>query len=221
MATPELIERFTPRPPGLGKRMARGMFNVAALPVAGMYHLAAKVMPDRRDDLFQGFSQFMSLWPGLAGDYFRLAFYRRTLASCADDASIGFGTLFATPQVTIGRNVYIGVRCMIAHATIHDDVLIGSNVDILAGRHQHYFSRLDTPIRLQGGSYEPVSIGPDAWIGNGATVVESVGAQAIVAAAAVVVKPVAPRSIVGGNPARLLATRAEGTVQRDPALQES
>src|SRR5690606_28142163 len=83
----------------------------------------------------------------------------------------------------------------------------GSNVDIVAGKHQHNFDRVDVPIRLQGGHYDPVTIGPDAWIGNGATLIEDVGPHAIVAAGSVVVKPVGAWSIVGGNPAKFLKSR--------------
>jgi acetyltransferase-like isoleucine patch superfamily enzyme len=211
MAAPELIQRTDPHRSGRAKRLARVLFGIAAAPIVGLYHVTVALLPDRRDDVFQGFSQFMSLWPGLPGDYFRLAFYRWTLSSCSPNASIGFGTIFATPDVAIGHDVYIGARCLIAHATIHDDVLIGSNVDIVAGKHQHHFDRMDVPIRLQGGRYEPVSIGPDAWIGNGATVTQSVGAHAIVAAGAVVVKAVDEADIVGGNPARVITHRTHGS----------
>jgi maltose O-acetyltransferase len=61
---------------------------------------------------------------------------------------------------------------------------------------------------MQGGKYTIVTLGPDCWIGNGATVADNVGEQAVVAAGAVVVKPVAPRTIVGGNPAKVIAERA-------------
>jgi acetyltransferase-like isoleucine patch superfamily enzyme len=214
MAAPELICRIAPHRLGRAKRLARILFGIAASPIVVLYRATGALLPDRRDDVFQGFSQFMSLWPGLPGDYFRLAFYRRTLSRCSPDACIGFGTIFATPAVSIGQNVYIGARCLIAHATIHDDVLIGSNVDIIAGKHQHCFERLDLPIRLQGGRYEPVSIGPDVWIGNGATVMQSVGAHAIVAAGSVVVRVVDEAAIVGGNPARVITHRTHGSTPR-------
>jgi acetyltransferase-like isoleucine patch superfamily enzyme len=137
----------------------------------------------------------------------RRAFYRRTAAGCSSDCSIGFLTLLTNPGVTIGRHVYIGARCTVGNAAIGDDVLIGSNVDVLSGKHQHGFDRLDVPVRLQGGRYDRISIGRDAWIGNSACVTSDVGDQAIVAAGAVVVKPVASRAIVGGNPARVIGTR--------------
>jgi acetyltransferase-like isoleucine patch superfamily enzyme len=178
-------------------------------PLVLAYRLTVMFFPSRRQTAFQGYSQLMSLWPGASGNLLRRAFYRRTLARCSRNCHIGFGTLFATPEAEIGQHVYIGARCMIGHATIEDDVLIGSNVDILSGKNQHYFDRLDVPIRLQGGTFERVHIGRDAWIGNHACVATDVGAQAVVAVGAVVVKPVLPLTIVGGNPARVIARRSE------------
>lgn len=169
--------------------------------------VTARLAPSRADGAFQGYSQLFSLLPGLSGEFLRRAFYRRTVTRCASDVSIGFGTIFATREATLGSGVYIGAHGNIGHVDIGDDVLIGSNVTILSGSQQHHFERLDIPIRHQGGTNSRVSIGCDAWIGNGAIVMRDVGEQAIVAAGAVVTKPVPPRSIVGGNPARPIGTR--------------
>jgi virginiamycin A acetyltransferase len=189
------------------KAVLNGVAWVIALPFVGAYRVTAALWPGKRDELFQGHSELLSLWPGISGNFVRRAFYRATLRRCSAECAIGFGTHFATADVDIGEHVYIGANCMIGHATIGDHVLIGSRVDILSGKHQHHFDRLDIPIRLQGGAYTRVTIGADAWIGNGATILDDVGSQAIVAAGAVVVKSVNPRAIVGGNPAVVLGHR--------------
>lgn len=176
------------------------------LPLAILCRAASRAS-GRPETTFQGFSQLVGLWPGVAGNYLRRGFYRWTLDDCPRNCHIGFGTLFATPKVSIGNHVYIGPRCMIADSRIGDDVLIGTGVDILGGKRQHYFDRLDIPIRLQGGESRTIRIGRDVWLGNGSIIAEDVGEQAIVAAGAVVVKPVSPRTIVGGNPARVIGTR--------------
>jgi len=199
--------RVATPPDGVVKRLSNSVAMLLMLPLIAWYRLWVLLLPHHQERLFQGQSQFLSLWPGFAGLFLRRAFYRATLKRCAADCAIGFGTVFATPEVEIGKHVYIGAYCMIGHAVIGDDVLIGSNVDILSSKHAHQFGRLDVPVRLQGGSYVPVGIGRDVWIGNGAIVLEPVGDQAVVAAGAVVVKPVPPRAIVGGNPARQLGER--------------
>jgi acetyltransferase-like isoleucine patch superfamily enzyme len=176
-------------------------------PLAAAYGVTARLLPGRREAAFQGCSQFLSLWPGPPGDFLRRAFYRLTLVAAAEDCSIQFGTTFATPEVRIGSGAYIGANCNIAHCRIGDDTLLGSYVMVLSGNRQHHFDRLDIPIRHQGGSHRPVSIGRDVWIGNGAIVLADVGDQAIVAAGSVVTKAVEEKAIVGGNPARVIGRR--------------
>jgi acetyltransferase-like isoleucine patch superfamily enzyme len=193
--------------PSAAKLVLDGLATLLTAPLVLAYRASAYLVPSRADGMFQGYSQLLSLWPGLSGEFLRRAFYRATVTRCAADTSIGFGTIFATREATLGSGVYIGAHGNIGHADIGDDVLIGSNVTILSGSRQHNFERLDVPIRHQGGTNSRVSIGRDAWIGNGAIVMRDVGEQAIVAAGAVVTQPVPPRCIVGGNPARPIGTR--------------
>src|SRR5262245_7202592 len=131
------IERRVPRSGRLLKPLLVLLADVMVWPPLLAYFVIRTLLRDRRDEVFQGFGQLLSLFPGFSGNLLRRRFYRRTLTRCGRDCVIGFGTLFATPEVELGQNVYIGARCMIAHATIGDDVLIGSNVDIIAGKHQH------------------------------------------------------------------------------------
>jgi virginiamycin A acetyltransferase len=205
-------ERTTQAAPrATAPRVVKRAFDLTALcviaPIAAGYGLVARLLPDRREEAFQGCSQFLSLWPGVPGDYLRRAFYRLTLAGTSADFSIHFGTILATPEVHIGHGVYIGANCNIAHCRIGDDTLIGSNVMILSGRRQHHFDRLDVPIRHQGGSHRILTIGRDVWLGNGAIILDDIGDQAIVAAGAVVTKAVEQRTIVGGSPARVIGRR--------------
>lgn len=191
------------------KRCVDLVAMIFAMPFFVVYRVCAMIAPSRADTFFQSCSEALSVWPGITGGYVRRAFYRLTLRRCSNDCSIGFGTVFATPAAEIGPGVYIGTYGNIGHATIGEDTLLGSNVTILSGRQQHHFDRLDVPIRHQGGTYNRVIVGRDAWIGNGAIVSCDVGDQAIVAAGAIVVRPVSPRSIVGGNPAVVIGERGQ------------
>jgi virginiamycin A acetyltransferase len=161
----------------------------------------------KTDQPFQGCSQFLSLFPGVPGNYLRQQFYRLTLDECHDDCCIEFGTRLNQRGIELGRRVYIGTNCCIGLCRIEDDVMLGSNVDIISGKMQHHFDRLDIPMREQGGELEKIVIGEDSWLGNSSVVMANVGRKSVVAAGSVVVKDLPPYSIAGGNPAKVLKSR--------------
>ena len=104
-------------------------------------------------------------------------------------------------NIRIGERVFVNSGCRFQDQggiTIGDDALIGHNVVIATLNHD-----LDPSLRAATVP-EPVIIGNRAWIGANATVLPGVtiGEGAVVAAGAVVTKDVAPRTIVGGVPAR-------------------
>jgi acetyltransferase-like isoleucine patch superfamily enzyme len=200
----------------LGKAIVEAISTVLVIPLVALYKVHLVLAAGRSDEVIQGYSQLVALGPGLPGVYLRRAFYRFTLRTTPRSWSMGFGTIVATPAIDIGEGTYIGAFCNLSHASIGADVLIGSNVTILAGKHIHRFDRLDIPIRHQGGVVSPLSIGEDVWIGNGAIVMADVGPHAVVAAGAVVVKPVPSLAIVAGNPARVLSMR--GAVAAEAVL---
>ncbi len=193
----------------LAKRMLGWIAAATVSPVAAHFFVWAYLRRGHRDLIFQGHSQLMSLIPGVTGTFLRRAFYKLTLLECAPDCCISFGTTFATAEVRIKRGVYIGPFCNIGHADIGEDVLIGTGVMITSGRQQHYFSRLDIPIRLQGGANTRVTIGRDCWLGNGAIVMADLAEQSILSAGSVVTHATAPRSILTGNPASVVAVREQ------------
>ena len=90
---------------------------------------------------------------------------------------------------------------------IEDHVTIGSNVDILSGRRQHHCEDLDRPIQEQGGTFEPVRIGRNSWIGNSSVIMADIGPHSVIGAGAVVVGPIPGRSVAVGNPARVIRER--------------
>lgn len=104
-----------------------------------------------------------------------------------------------------GKGVFINAGCKFQDQGgiyIGDDVLIGHNCVIATLNH------VENPDRRGDIVAAPVRIGDKVWIGANVTILQgvSIGEGAIVAAGAVVNKDVAPRTIVGGVPAKLLKT---------------
>jgi acetyltransferase-like isoleucine patch superfamily enzyme len=185
------------------KKVMKGLVRVTALvltaPLWGLSRLEAALGDAER--VFVAFAELFSLFPGAVGVYLRQAYYRMTLARCAADCHIGFGTIFSHRNASLDQGVYIGNRCTIGMARIERDVTIGSNVDILSGRRQHYTLWVDVPVQQQGGEYVPVRIGSNAWVGNSSVVMADVASNSVVGAGSVVVHPVPAGSMVAGNPA--------------------
>jgi acetyltransferase-like isoleucine patch superfamily enzyme len=181
--------------------------RVLLLPLLALVRLMEVFI--KSDQPFQLGAHTVSLIPGFVGNYSRKEYYRLTLARCAPDVCIEFGTIINQATVELGQRVYIGLRCSIGECVIEDDAIIGSNVDIISGKNQHSFDRIDTAIREQGGKLEKIVIGSDSWIGNSAVVMANIGQKSIVGAGSVVVNDVESYSIVGGNPARLLRRRQD------------
>jgi len=176
-----------------------------AIPCACLYWMGSFVVSSER--AFPGWSQAMSLLPGLTGIYLRRAFYRLTLTHCGKGSVVSFGTVFSHPSVQIGRSAYIGVFCCIGDVNLEDDVLIGSHVTIMNGNRQHGIDRMDIPVREQPGQWPKVTVGRDSWIGDRSVVMADVGQHCVVGAGAVVTRPVPDYAIVVGVPARIIGWR--------------
>lgn len=115
------------------------------------------------------------------------------------------------PQLTIGDNCIFGAFC---HVTCSNKVVIGENclfgkwVTITDNSHgKTDYDVLDVnPSERALTSKGPVIIGQNVWIGDKVTILPNVtiGDGAVIAANAVVTKDVLAKSVVGGNPAKIL-----------------
>jgi acetyltransferase-like isoleucine patch superfamily enzyme len=101
-----------------------------------------------------------------------------------------FSSVGGSGGVTIGRNTIIG-----QYFSSHPE--------------NHNFADLTRPIRAQGTTRKPISIGEDCWFGARVTVLGGVtiGESCVIAAGAVVTRDVPPYSIVAGIPARVVGSR--------------
>ncbi len=187
------------------KSTASLLASAAVLPLVATYAAASALVGSSRT--FPGWSQGMSLFPGLLGQYLRRAFYRWVLPRCGAGSVVSFGAVFSHPTAEIGANAYVGVFCCLGDVTIEDDALIGSHVSITNGNRQHGTERLDIPVREQPGEWPRVTIGRDTWVGDRAVIMTDVGAHCVVGAGSVVTRPVPDYAIVVGSPARVVGWR--------------
>ena len=108
--------------------------------------------------------------------------------------------------VTIGKNSKISSHTFICEGVeIEDDVFIGHNVSFINDR----YPRATTDGHLQteqDWAVEHTVVKRGASIGTSATILcgVTIGEEAIVGAGSVVTRSVQPRTIVAGNPARVV-----------------
>lgn len=114
------------------------------------------------------------------------------------------GILIVGDRVNINDGCFLICREAIS---IGSDVMIGEYVSIRDN--DHAFGGLDRPMREQGFTTKPVSIGNDVWIGRGAVIGKgvSIGSGAVIGANAVVTRDIPPFAIAAGVPARVIRSR--------------
>lgn len=162
---------------------------------------------------YYGFARYLpwSISPG--GRYakaIRARLCARLFDVCGEAVNVEPGVWFGSgSEIRLGHRSGLGKDAVImGQAHIGDDVMMGPRVMILSTNHN--FSDVDRPMNRQGLTPSaPVVIEDDVWIGAGVILLPGrrVGSGAIVAAGCVVSQDVPPRSIVGGNPMRVLGDR--------------
>lgn len=109
-----------------------------------------------------------------------------------------------TSEIIFGNNVYannnLSIICERSKIEIGDNVLIGTNVEIIdSDFHESH------PDHRNSGNHEckPVSIGNNVFLGSNVRILKgvSIGNNSIVANNATVIRDVPSNVIVGGNPA--------------------
>ncbi|MDA5559893.1 maltose acetyltransferase domain-containing protein [Exiguobacterium sp. MMG028] len=110
-------------------------------------------------------------------------------------------------NIHLGERFYANFDCVfldICPITFGDDCMLAPGVHIYTATHP-----IDPIERISGYEFgKPVTIGNRVWIGGGAIINPGVtiGDEAVIASGAVVTKDVPPRTVVGGNPARVIKT---------------
>jgi virginiamycin A acetyltransferase len=161
----------------------------------------------RGEGVFTCFSQALGLVPGPPGNYLRGAYYYGSLLRCSWETHVGFGSIFTHRGASLGTRASMGSYCVIGHASIGDEVMIGSRVSVPSGKRQH----VDDDGQLTSGTrYDTVTIGSRTWVGEGAIIMADIGASSIVSAGAVVTKEMPPGSLIAGNPAKVIRSIPHG-----------
>ena len=192
-------------------KIVRFIASIFLLPLKIFYKLEKAFL--KTEEAFLGISCLLSLIPGVFGNIVRAEFYKGTVSGYGENSWIFFGSILTHPTVRIGKNVSVGLNCTIGTVAISDNVLIGSNVDILSGRHQHSFNELSKPIREQEINLQRIFIGENSWVGNSSVIMSNIGKGCVVGAGSVVVDDVADFSVVAGNPAKVIKKRVNEVKQ--------
>ena len=156
---------------------------------------------------FVSCTHLLSLIPDYVGSYLRVAFYTYTLPECSFTGHIRFGTFFSRPQAVIGPYFEIGANAIVGLINAGHHVLIGNNVTIMSGGHQHNFGDSSKAVMETEDHFVPVKIGDHVFIGDRSVIMANVGDYSIIGAGSVVVKEVPPYSVAVGNPARVVKKR--------------
>ncbi|WP_313176176.1 DapH/DapD/GlmU-related protein [Streptococcus parasuis] len=115
--------------------------------------------------------------------------------------------------LSFGDNVVVGDNVRISYIEkirIGNNVLIGSRVLIIDNAHGKYDGQdADTPYtppNIRTLQSEPIEVGDNVWIGEGAVIQKgvSIGSGCVIAANTVVTKDVPKNSIVAGLPGRII-----------------
>jgi acetyltransferase-like isoleucine patch superfamily enzyme len=116
-----------------------------------------------------------------------------------------FGPFTMGTGVQIGSNSFIGAGP--GGLTIGDHVLISPNCTILTT--SYHYDRLGVPLQAQSISSQGVRIGHRVWVGANSVILDGtvLGDDVIVAAGSIVSGRIPDRSIVQGNPAKVVFTR--------------
>jgi virginiamycin A acetyltransferase len=155
----------------------------------------------RSHEAFVFFAQQFALFPGIAGSYLRVAYYKLTLEKVGADCHMALGSYFAHSQSSMNDRVGIGAYCVLGQVSLGDGTLLASCVQVISGSRQHL---RDEHGRLTdvGQSFDRITIGKECWIGAGAIIMADLADMVSVAAGSVVSYAMPAGAVVAGNPAR-------------------
>jgi len=154
------------------------------------------------------FWDFTNSLPGILGIGLRYCILKSLCKQCGKNVFIGVNVAISGfHELEIGNNVSIHRECYLeaeGGVTIGSDVSIAHQTSILSTNHS--WENESLPIKYNKIKPAKVVIKDDVWIGCGVRVLAgvSIHERSIIAAGAIVTRDVQTRTIVGGNPARVI-----------------
>jgi acetyltransferase-like isoleucine patch superfamily enzyme len=121
--------------------------------------------------------------------------------------------------VTCGADCGIATGCFLDGGTaglrLGNHVTVGPNVVMVAVNYR--YDQLEVPVEQQGRTSQGITIGDNVWIGANSVILDgaSIGDHSIVVANSLVNRRFPPRSIIQGNPAKVILERRSSA--GDPA----
>ncbi|MDP5052352.1 MAG: hypothetical protein NWP69_01065, partial [Congregibacter sp.] len=168
------------------KSLLHRVSQVLMAPLAALCWVESALSDSQSEVVFQSCTQFVALFPGLPGAFLRRAFYSLTLEHCSADCHIGFGSLFAHRQASVGDHVYIGNYTLLGSVSLGDHALIGSRASVLSGHALHVLDDAGRWTPYSAERLERIHIGENAWVGESAVVAANVGESTMIGAGSVV-----------------------------------
>lgn len=193
-----------------------GLGVVAALAVAVRYHRTCRVTQPLHRFLFRYFLGdylvFPVRWcPGIVGIGLRYFVYKWLFRRMGRNVTILEGAYLSNVSgIEVGDNTSIGFGAIMdgtAPIRIGRWVRMGPRVVMITTKHN--FERRDVPIKEQGNSSGPISIGDDVWLGAAVMIMPNVTIEtgAVIGAGSIVTKDIPEYAIAVGNPARVVKMR--------------
>jgi len=154
--------------------------------------------------------------------------WRGALGGCGPGTRIDAGVILVLPRnISIGSRSYLASGCQLTternegHLTIGDRAVVapGTRIDYTGGVRCGNDALISEGVRIYTHDHDtetfkqikwsPLDIGDHVWVGAGAIVlpaVTKIGSGAVIGAGSVVTKNVEPRTVVAGNPAKVVGT---------------
>ena len=175
---------------------------IVAIPISLIFVLLG-ILADYIDR-YSSISMIVSKIPLYVGEIIRIIYYKLTLKKAGIKVIYQQGSCILYRDTEIGENIRIGYNTIIGLCKIGNDVLLGSNINILSGKNQHCFQDKCKLIREQKGVKKKINIGNNLWIGSNTTIASNICDNVIIGLNSNVICDIDKEGIYAGNPAKFI-----------------